>query len=534
MPPYLDRRWAVAALGLALAGCASLPQERGSSEVDRMMSAREVPSPAWRADRAAAASVDARVAELLTQPLTPEQAVQVAFLKNPRIQMEYARLGLSQADLFDASRVSNPTLGYVDLSARGPEGSQVTRSISTSFADILLLRARTRLARTEVERVRSNVAAALIELATEVETAWYEYVTAQQVAGMRDAVAQATALSAEFAQRSYEAGNITPRDLALEQATASEARILATRAAAEVIRARTTLAGVLAVPARDRWETLDKLPAPPAEDAAQNELIQYALSERQDLAAARREVNLFEDALGVTRRWRWLGDFDVGYERESETDGARVRGPSLAVQIPLFNQGQGRVLRAQTDLEAARARLRALELDVRNEVSLGLDELAAAREVAETYRTALVPQREEVVKRELERYNFMLGGVFELLQARRAEFDAYQEYLESVRDYWVSCARLRRAVGGQRVCSEQGAAPAIGVDEILKPRQEMQHMDHSSMDHSNMDHSTMKHDTPPDTAPPPADNGGGPAHDGAHHHEPETQPHRHDQAGEQP
>lgn len=524
------RRWPVAALGLALAGCASLPPERGSSEVDRMMSAREVPSPAWRADLAAAASVDARVAELLTQPLTPEHAVQVAFLKSPRIQAEYARLGLSQADLYDASRVSNPTLGYVNLSARGPEASQVTRSISTSFADVLLLRARTRLARTEVERVRSSVAAALIELATDVETTWYEYVTAQQVAAMRDTVAQATAHSAEFAQRSYDAGNITPRDLALEQATASEARVLATRAAAELIRARTTLAGVLGLPARDDWDTLDKLPAPPTEDVAQNELIQYALNERQDLAAARREVNLFEDALGVTRRWRWLGEFDVGYERESETDGARVRGPSFALQVPLFNQGQGRILRAQTDLDAARARLRALELDVRNDVALGLDQLAAAREVAQTYRTALVPQREEVVKREMERYNFMLGGIFELLQARRAEFDAYQEYIESVRDYWVTCARLRRAVGGQRVCSEQGAAPTIGVDEVLKPPQEMQHMDHSSMDHS-----TMKHDTPPDTPPPPEDGAGGAQRDsGDHHHEPETQPHRHDQAGEKP
>ena len=83
MPPYLDCRWAVAALGLALAGCASLPPERGSSEVDKMMSVREVPSPAWGADRAGAASVDARVAELLAQPLTPDHAVQVA--RDPQV-----------------------------------------------------------------------------------------------------------------------------------------------------------------------------------------------------------------------------------------------------------------------------------------------------------------------------------------------------------------------------------------------------------------------------------------------------------------
>ena len=48
----------------------------------------------------------------------------------------------------------------------------------------------------------------------------------------------------------------------------------------------------------------------------------------------------------------------------------------------------------------------------------------------------------------------MLVGVFELLQARRSQLDAYQAYVEAVRDYWLAQTDLRRSVGG---ASRRGA-----------------------------------------------------------------------------
>ncbi|HEY4644914.1 MAG TPA: hypothetical protein VIH25_01395, partial [Steroidobacteraceae bacterium] len=77
---FLDR-WVVAGLLVVLAGCADLPRERGTPDVDEMIVARGVPSPAWPTEARSASSDEARVAELLSQPLTSERAVQLAFLK---------------------------------------------------------------------------------------------------------------------------------------------------------------------------------------------------------------------------------------------------------------------------------------------------------------------------------------------------------------------------------------------------------------------------------------------------------------------
>jgi cobalt-zinc-cadmium efflux system outer membrane protein len=45
----------------------------------------------------------------------------------------------------------------------------------------------------------------------------------------------------------------------------------------------------------------------------------------------------------------------------------------------------------------------------------------------------------------------MLLGVFQLLQARREQITAYRDYLDTVRDYWITRAELERATGGSLV-----------------------------------------------------------------------------------
>jgi cobalt-zinc-cadmium efflux system outer membrane protein len=95
--------------------------------------------------------------------------------------------------------------------------------------------------------------------------------------------------------------------------------------------------------------------------------------------------------------------------------------------------------------------------------------MATTREIAEAYRTALVPQREAVVERTQEEVNFMLAGTFELLQAKREEFNAYEEYLDAVRDYWLARTELRRVAGGDLPGDVADSGDTIGIDEVIAP-----------------------------------------------------------------
>jgi cobalt-zinc-cadmium efflux system outer membrane protein len=77
-----------------------------------------------------------------------------------------------------------------------------------------------------------------------------------------------------------------------------------------------------------------------------------------------------------------------------------------------------------------------------------------------------VPARETAVRETQKQVNYMLVGVFELLRAKRQQIDAYQSYLEAVRDYWQARADLRRAVGTRLPDDVQPLEPVPGIDEM--------------------------------------------------------------------
>lgn len=443
--PMLRLRWAAFAVVL-LSGCTAVSRRDGAAQVEDLLGPRLASPFHWRADAGDAATA-ARVAELTAQPLTPASAFRLAQLRNPQIARHYAELGIAQADVVQASRIGNPTLSGSRIGNGG--AYQLTLGLSLPLSDILLLPARRRFAEGDYARAQQVIAAALFDLAADTADDWYSAAGADQVAAMREAVASAAAAAAELAQRFHAAGNISALQLQLEQAAASQARIAATTARAAATRARYALNRRLGLNGAEaaRW-TLDlPLAAPVAAEDSVETLQALAQRQRLDLLAAQREVALLGDAVGLARRWRLLGSVEVGAEREDDGRGERSSGPTLALALPLFDQGQAGIARAQARLEQGRAALDTLRLRIDNDIPAGVAHVAALRRIAFDYRDALIPQREAAVVHQGERYNYMLIGAFELLLAKQQEYDAYQGYIESVRDYWQARIALARSVG---------------------------------------------------------------------------------------
>ena len=385
-------------------------------------------------------------------------------MRSPRVGAEFARLGLARADLVGATRLPNPTLGASRLAADG--GFRTTIDFALGLGDLLLLPARRRLGAADFERTQRLVAQQMLWLVADVETAWYAAVSARQVATLRDAVANAASLSAELAQRFFDAGNIIELQLVSERAAASQARIDAARAATEARRARLMLLRALGVAPEATWKVPDTLPRPVATPGDAAALLVLATRQRADLDAARREVALLEDALGVARRWRLLGEVRFGGEREREASGETLSGPTLELALPIFDQGQAGIARALGQLDASRAALRDLELSIGVDVRFALDQLETARIAVAEFEKTLVPSQQAVVAQQQLRQNFMLIGQFELLLAKQQEYAAYQGWFEALRDFWVAHTDLQRAIGGALPGTPTETTPTIGPQEL--------------------------------------------------------------------
>ncbi len=450
---------------ITLAGCASVPADRGYSDVRGQSADRGVTVP----DDADAERTRITT-EVLAKPLTEADSVRVAFLNNPRVKNVYAWLGLSGAAVLDAGRLRNPT---IDGAALFPSASgDVTRydlGLTQSLVELLLLPARSRFTQGEFERTKLDATQSLLILAAEVQTAYYEAVGARQIAAMRKTIATAASAAAELQARYKAAGNATALTLAIDMAMASQAQLDADQADADMKAAENTLNELMGLTPDAEWEVTDALPMPvKTEDSL------------DDLESDRRATVLLADSLGITRSYRFLGDVQVGVQYERDTDRNRLLGPSLSLQVPIFNQGQSAILRAEAQLDAARAELKAKELQVANGVQGAFDRLAAAKQRVERIGTEIIPLREAIVARTQEQVSYMLIGVFDALRVRQEEYAAYQQYLEAVRDYWKARVELARAVGSRLPSDDQIDNAVIAPEYPVQPRDDsMGHMNHS-------------------------------------------------------
>jgi cobalt-zinc-cadmium efflux system outer membrane protein len=354
--------------------------------------------------------------------------------------------------------------------ARVPEETGQTNlefALMQSVLDVLYAPLRANIATAQFEQVKLQVAHEVLRLITEVKRAYYTAQAAVQTHAMQQTVLQAAEAAAELARRQYDAGNIRDFDLATEQAAYQQAQADSTRSEIALTQARETLNQLLGLSGADAagWTVAPDLPGLPPSDPSLDQLEDTALSQRLDVAAARKATEAIRRSLTLAR----LGiipSAEVGANTETEPDGDRVTGPMWDLAVPIFDWGQGNRALAKAQLRQSQHRLAALEVAVRAEVRTRHHRVVAERRLAQRYRDQLIPLREQIVASSQRHFNYMLIGAFQLLQFKQQEITARREYIEAVRDYWMASAELEQTVGGTLFLPEESATPT--ADEPVK------------------------------------------------------------------
>jgi len=184
-----------------------------------------------------------------------------------------------------------------------------------------------------------------------------------------------------------------------------------------------------------------------------------AMHRRQDVLAARLEVDSLEHRVEVARS---AGRPQVGITgsygaRRALGDRYSLPGADVAddtgflgvsVELPIFEGGRisGRVTEQRERLEAARAALRSLELEVSLEVESAALGLKAARSLVVATRDA-VAEADESLKIEQEKYGVGKGAIIDVLDAQTALLDAQTNAYRAVAALRVSLARYALATG---------------------------------------------------------------------------------------
>jgi cobalt-zinc-cadmium efflux system outer membrane protein len=212
----------------------------------------------------------------------------------------------------------------------------------------------------------------------------------QQLVELRRMVLQAAEAAAEFATRLRAAGNITELELATERAEAEQARLDLAQDELELLEHRERLNRLLGLwGPRTEWKIEQKLAELPPQELPLEHLESLAIRQRLDIDAS----------------------LEVGVHTHRDADGPRLLGPTLTLELPIFDQRQALIARLEAQHRQSERRLAELSVNTRSEVRVARAWLLSLRLIADRYRRVVLPLREKVVEQSQLQYNAMQIGL---------------------------------------------------------------------------------------------------------------------------
>ena len=434
---------------LALVGCATFSKDGGFDPVAKESRALLHKEVRWPRTEAEKAKGDAQVAELLQQPILAEDAVQIALLNNRSLQASFEELGISEADLVQSGRLPNPafTLRHAGSAAQ----YDIEETLSFNMLSLFTEPFAHEIEKRRFAEAQSAVVIAVVQLANETRQAYFASVAARESVHYLEQVKSAAEAGAELARRMVAAGNWNLLDQAREQSFYTDAEQRFARARLEEDSTREKLLRLMGLPGSQATLRLaETLPELPQSIEGLPDVEQAAMQSRIDLRLQRMQIDELAHRLGLTRATRFVNVLDVGPTRVLQ--GARSmpyeRGYEVRLEVPIFDGGGPRVRRAEALYSQAVDRFAQAAVDARSQIRQAYSAYGAAFEIAKRQRDEVVPARKLVASQNLLRYNASLVSIFDLLADARAQIASVDDYIQSVRDFWMAKSELDTALLG--------------------------------------------------------------------------------------
>lgn len=430
-----------------LAGCATFSDDAGFAAVERITKDKIGKDVKWARNDGDQDTITNRVAELLSKPLTVDDAVQIALLNNRGLQADFAELGFAEASMVGASRLPNPGFSFI-RTKRGDE-IEIERGLHFNLVKLLTLPLAAKVEAQRFELAKGNAAVATIRLANETRKTYFQAVAAEETVRYMRKVREVAEASAEMARRMASVGNWSRLQQAREQGFYADAALNVARAEQASIRSRESLTRLLGL-----WGTQtafvlpERLPDLPKAPDERPDIEQRAMQTRLDVIGAKLSAQSLASNLGLSKATRFINVLEIGVTRETSNEAPVRRGYEISLELPLFDWGTARVAQAEALYMQGVNHTAETAINARSQVRESYQGYRVAYDIAKHYRDEVVPIRKRIADENLLRYNGMLIGVFDLLSDARSQIASVNSYIEALSDFWLAESDLQMAMIG--------------------------------------------------------------------------------------
>lgn len=394
----------------------------------------------------------------LSRQITLDEAITSSIANNPQIQSERAKIGISDAQIKTAGLWANPKMvldaSIADKSYKG--GIEQTIQLGGK------IKKRVNIAKQQKEVTLQEIATAIIDLKSNVRTAYIQLYSAQERLNTEYEILKISKSMSDIARKKEIAGDIAKLDVLqteiLEVNTQSDIEALKLEKSKAMNNLNFYLGEILP-------EDIELVKPEINNDYGKSEiddknvceiLIKEAKDNRPEL---KRIMKLLEQNEQIQKLARATAVPDltlaVGPNIMIEnTDNGDVTHVSvystLSMDLPIFNHGQTVLKEAKAERVKLEKDLKAEENRVELEVKNAYSSVVRTSAMLKIYENQLLPKTKDVLNKSEMSFKEGKSDILMLLTSQESYEKARNGYIDAITNYQTSLSDLERALGANR------------------------------------------------------------------------------------
>jgi len=281
-----------------------------------------------------------------------------------------------------------------------------------------------------------------------VRSAYVQTLAAQERAALADQYVKLSSATLETAQRLHNIGARDESEVAMAEIEVERAKLNADVQRVHLQKEWENLRSIVGDTALPAGHLAGRLDADlPLLDSQQ--MVNTLIADSPAMKIAKESLTRAEGSILEGRR-QAVPDLWVraGMEQNLETNDLTgkpfgLQGfAELRVELPIFNHNQGNVASARAEMERSQAEARRIELQLRRQAAIAVEQYQAARITVEKYQTEILPRMQRLYEMQRKAWGRMALSYPQVLLAQQSLFTAQAEYIHALEDLKTNAVAL--------------------------------------------------------------------------------------------
>lgn len=375
-----------------------------------------------------------------------ELAIETALRENPGLKAIREKVQVARAQLDGIALLGNPEFETEFVGGADPaQKLELTKAFQLGGQR----GHRIRIAKTQLEKVDTELAKASQSVTKSVKIAFYELLLVQEKFKLAKEIAQHNEQMRDIAQTRFETGVISVTQANLANIHLQSALREAVTLESKLQLAQLSLNGLMGAPLETAGIAVGELRETGSPDTLQkltlDALKTQALAHRKDLKSLQLNAQLTESELRLAKAAN-IPDLSVGALAERSV-GERAFGVKFSIPLPLFNRNRAEINATQAQQQVDTAEINNAEKQIVREVIAAFLSLSTTQKMLTFYEGDSLKFLNENLK--LTRTAYELGET-ELLEVILMENEFIKTrfaYLDALAAYHKALAELEAAIG---------------------------------------------------------------------------------------